>query len=68
MSQKSKALRELAPEERIARLGELRSELMHERGIASMGGQPASPGRMRSLRRQVARLQTIMRELGERHG
>ncbi|MEE3192827.1 MAG: 50S ribosomal protein L29 [Candidatus Thermoplasmatota archaeon] len=46
----------------------MRSELMHERGIASMGGQPASPGRMRSLRRQVARLQTIMRELGEHHG
>jgi len=49
-------------------VSELRSELMHERGVASMGGQPASPGRMRSLRRQVARLQTIMRELGERHG
>ena len=68
MSRKANALRELAPEERVTRLSELRSELMHERGAASMGGQPASPGRMRSLRRQVARLQTIMRELGERHG
>ena len=68
MSHKANVLRELAPEERIARLGELRSELMHERGIASMGGQPASPGRMRSLRRQVPRLQTIMRELGEQYG
>ncbi len=68
MSRRAAALRELAPEERVTRLGELRSELMHERGVASMGGQPASPGRMRSLRKQVARLQTVMRELGERYG
>ena len=68
MSRKANALRELAPEERGARLDALRGELMHERGVAAMGGQPASPGRMRSLRRQVARLQTIMHELGEQHG
>ena len=68
MSRKANALRELAPEERGARRGAQRSERKHERGVASKGGPPASPGRMRSLRRQVARLQTIMRELGERHG
>ena len=37
MSHKANALRELAPEERVARLDELRGELMHERGVASMG-------------------------------
>ncbi len=41
-------LREMQPEERDVRLKELRSELMNERGVASMGGQPTSPGRMRS--------------------
>ncbi len=68
MSRKAAALRELAPEERVARPGELRSELMHGRGVASMGAPPASPGRRRSLRKQVARLQTVMRDLGERYG
>ena len=56
-------LREMQPEERDVRLKELRSELMNERGIASMGGQPTSPGRMRALKKQIARLTTIMREI-----
>ena len=45
-------LREMQPEERDSRLRELRSELMNERGVASMGGQPTSPGRMRALKKQ----------------
>ncbi|SVC93879.1 uncharacterized protein METZ01_LOCUS346733 [marine metagenome] len=50
-------------EERESRLMELRSELMNERGIASMGGQPTSPGRMRAIKRQIARIMTIEREI-----
>jgi large subunit ribosomal protein L29 len=60
---KPNELREMQPEERDIRLKELRSELMNERGVASMGGQPTSPGRMRSLKKQIARLLTIMREI-----
>ena len=60
---KPNELREMQPEERDVRLKELRSELMNERGIASMGGQPTSPGRMRALKKQIARLTTIMREI-----
>ena len=56
-------LKEMQPEERDVRLKELRSELMNERGVASMGGQPTSPGRMRALKKQIARLTTIMREI-----
>ena len=56
-------LREMQPEERDVRLKELRSELMNERDVASMGGQPTSPGRMRALKKQIARLTTIMREI-----
>ena len=36
---------------------------MNERGIASMGGQPTSPGRMRAIKRQIARIMTIEREM-----
>jgi len=60
---KPSEIKEMQPEEREIRLKELRSELMNERGIASMGGQPTSPGRMRSLKKQIARLTTIMREI-----
>ena len=56
-------IREMQSEERDSRLMELRSELMNERGIASMGGQPTSPGRMRAIKRQIARIMTIEREI-----
>ena len=36
------------------RLQDLRQELMHERGVAAMGGSPPSPGKIRQLRRQIA--------------
>ena len=60
---KPSEIREMKPEERDSRLKELRSELMNERGVASMGGQPTSPGRMRAIKKQIARLITIMREI-----
>ena len=60
---KPSEIRDMQPEERDSRLRELRSELMNERGIASMGGQPTSPGRMRAIKRQIARIMTVEREL-----
>ena len=60
---KTSEIREMQPEERESRLMDLRSELMNERGIASMGGQPTSPGRMRAIKRQIARIMTIEREI-----
>lgn len=56
----------MSPEEREKKLKELRDELMHERGVAAMGGAPASPGRIRALRTEIARMLTVMREEGER--
>jgi large subunit ribosomal protein L29 len=49
-------------EEIKKKYGELREELMRERGISAMGGAPPSPGKIESLRRQVARMETVMRE------
>lgn len=62
MSLRSSEIRNMPKDERDKQLHELRSELMNEKGIASMGGQPNSPGRMRSLKRQIARIETIKRE------
>ena len=63
---KAKELRELTPEERRKKLDELKGELMHERGVAAMGGSPASPGKIRQIRMEIAKLLTIMREEGEK--
>ena len=59
---KAHELRGLSAEERANRLKELQKDLMHERGVAAMGGSPPSPGKIRALRRQIARLKTIIRQ------
>ncbi len=62
---KANEIREMSREEKDEKLEKLRGELMHERGVAAMGGAPASPGKIRALRSDIARLLTIMREEGE---
>ena len=63
---KSKEIRDFTPEERREKLNELKSELMHERGVAAMGGSPPSPGKIRQLRMNIAKILTIMQEEGEK--
>jgi len=62
---KAKEIRAFTTEERAEKLEELKRELMHERGIAAMGGSPPSPGKIRQLRTSIARILTIMHEQGE---
>ncbi len=59
---KSKEIRAMRPDDVRAKFKELSDELMHERGVAAMGGAPASPGKIRALRTEIARIHTIMRE------
>jgi large subunit ribosomal protein L29 len=60
---RAKEIRAMRPEDIKAKFKELSDELMHERGVAAMGGAPASPGKIRALRTEVARIHTITREL-----
>ena len=62
---KAKEIREFSKEERLEKLEELKRELMHEKGVAAMGGSPPSPGKIRQLRTSIARMLTIMHEKGE---
>ncbi len=57
-----KEIRAMDAAARLAKLSELRGDLMHERGIAAMGGAPVSPGKIRGIRRNIARILTIIRE------
>ncbi|HVL49512.1 MAG TPA: 50S ribosomal protein L29 [Candidatus Thermoplasmatota archaeon] len=62
MGAKLSELRGLSPADRAKRLEETRAELMHERGVAAMGGASRNPGKIRALRTTIARLLTIERE------
>ena len=58
-------IRSMNKEERHLKMKELRDDLMREKGVAAMGGAPPSPGKIKALRTNIARLATVMREEGE---
>lgn len=60
---KMRDLRDMRAEELHEKLLTLEDELMHERGVAAMGGAPPSPGRIRALRTNIARIRTLLREI-----
>ena len=62
---RSKDIRNMSPQDREEKLESLRNDLMHERGIAAMGGAPSSPGKIRALRTNIARILTIQTEMGK---
>jgi len=62
---KAKEMRELSMEERNEKLKDWRNELMEEYGRSAMGGSPQSPGKLRWIRKNVARMLTVMKEEGE---
>ncbi len=62
---KTQKIRELSAKERQEKVTELRNELLRERGISAMGGAPPSPGKIKALRTNIARIVTVMREEGE---
>ncbi len=59
---RTKEIRAMDAAAREKKLREMRDELMHERGVAAMGGAPPNPGKIRALRKNIARLRTIESE------
>ena len=59
---RSDEIRKLDEKEVDKRLGELRLELAKERGNIHIGGTVTSPGRVREIRKTVARILTIKAE------
>lgn len=55
-------IRKMSDEERKNNLKELRNELMHEKGVAAMGGAPPNPGKIKALRKNISRLLTYENE------
>ncbi|MGM0404754.1 MAG: 50S ribosomal protein L29 [Thermoplasmatota archaeon] len=55
-------IREMDSSEMEEKLEELRDELLHEKGQAAMGGAPESPGRIKAIKTNIARILTVMNE------
>jgi len=60
---KTKELRELSVEELNARRRELRQEMLNLR-VQQQSGQLENPSRLKLLRREVARIETIVTDRG----
>jgi len=58
-------VRDMTAAERADELENLRTELLNERAVQAAGGQPENPGRIKELRRAIARIETIRREEGD---
>lgn len=59
---RSKEIRTMEPSARLKKLMELRAEYMENKAKIATGGAVESPGRVKALRRTIARLVTIIRE------
>ncbi|MEM0139349.1 MAG: 50S ribosomal protein L29 [Ferroplasma sp.] len=62
MELKAKELREMNETELNEKLKTLKASLLKEKAAIAMGGAPASPGTMHSIKIQIARILTVMEE------
>ena len=58
-------IRKMNPDQRAARLKKLRDELMKLRAEQNTGGSLESYGKVKAIKRAIARILTVQRELGE---
>jgi large subunit ribosomal protein L29 len=57
-----KEIRDMPSEERLKKLNELRTELLRLKTMIKAGGTVENPGRIKELRRTIARILTIEHE------
>jgi large subunit ribosomal protein L29 len=55
-------MRSMALSDAMEQLAQLRAELAKERAVVAGGTRPENPGKIRQLRKTIARMLTIMRE------
>jgi large subunit ribosomal protein L29 len=59
---KSDEIRDMSKEEMDEKISELRNELLRERSKIASGGVAENPGRIKEIRRTIARILTIRRQ------
>jgi len=61
-------IRDMTQTERQAELEDLETELLNAVSAKAAGAQPENPGRIKELRRTIARIKTIQTEEGDFEG
>jgi large subunit ribosomal protein L29 len=56
----------MSDEERAKALEDMRNELLRERGVVAMGGTSSNTMRIREIRKNIARILTVEREVKQR--
>lgn len=59
---RSKDILKLTPKEREEKIKELKKELMKLKSQIAMGSLPESPGKVRAIKRTLARILTLSKE------
>lgn len=59
---RAEEMREMTDEELQNELEDLQSELLTQTSIQAAGGAPDNPGRIREMKKTIARIKTIQRE------
>ena len=59
---KATEIRDMTEAERYKKLQELRTELSNQRAIAASGGAVENTGQIKTLRKAIARILTVIRE------
>lgn len=60
---RAKKIREMGEKERTEKLNELKFQIMKERSKLASTGIPDNPGKLKEIRRTIARIHTINTEL-----
>ena len=58
-------IRDMTPAEREAELDDLETDLLNAKAVQAAGGAPENPGRVKELKKTIARIKTIQREEGD---
>jgi len=56
----------MSHDDMIRRLGELKLELSKDKGQIAIGGSPSNPGRVKEVRKTIAKLLTELKRRGEK--
>lgn len=62
MTKKAKAIRGMGKEQMLDKMVELKKELLKMNSQIAVGTSPESPGRVKQIKKEIARILTIMNE------
>ena len=65
---KKKQLRQMTHPDLVNRLNELRLELAKERGQIAVGGSPSNPGKVKEIKKTIARILTELKKYDHKRG